>query len=143
MYTIRKKFKIEYAHQLCDAYTKECNDTIHGHSGQIELFFQSAVLNKQQMVVDFGKINALLKNYINEEYDHALIIPTSLNSDYISMLKKYNKKIRIYPKNPTAEYFCFLIHRDVTSLLSTCTDEFRLSKVRFHETDTGYAEYIE
>ena len=80
MYTIRKKYRVEYAHQLNHAYSKACSDTIHGHSGIVELFFESRELDGDEMVMDFGKISAMLKSVVME-YDHALIVPNSLSSD--------------------------------------------------------------
>ena len=53
MYTIRKKYRVEYAHQLKNAFTECCFKTIHGHSGVVELFFSSESLDQNNMVVDF------------------------------------------------------------------------------------------
>ena len=76
------------------------------------------------------------------EYDHALIVPNSLSSDYIECLKKYNKKLIITDYNPTAEKFAQSLFKIITEILSDYND-FRLTKVRFHETESGYAEYSE
>jgi len=141
MYTIRKKYRVEYAHQLKSAYSKACSDTIHGHSGVVELFIESENLNKDQMVVDFGEISSLVKSSVME-FDHALIIPDSLDFEYIECLKKYNKKLIITEINPTAEVFAKMIF-DYVSYDLVNYSGFRLVKVRFHETESGYAEYSE
>ena len=45
MYTLRKQFKFESAHQLYDAYSSCCKDCIHGHSYLVEVFFSSDKLD--------------------------------------------------------------------------------------------------
>jgi len=145
MFTIRKTYKVEYAHQLKSAYSAACHETIHGHSGMIELFFISNVLDENKMVVDFGEVSGLVKDYLMKTYDHALIIPSSFDKSYIKCLQKYNKKLMVVDNNPTAESFCETIFWDITTMLTPIinpTRQFFLYKVRFHETDTGYAEYV-
>lgn len=147
MYTIRKTYKVEYAHQLSNAFTAGCHETIHGHSGVIEVFLSSEELDDNNMVIDFGQISSFIKEFIMNELDHALIIPCTLEDEYIQMLKKYNKKLRIYNHNPTAEYFCKVLFNAINTILGDMyvalrfNNFIKLEKIRFHETDTGYAEY--
>lgn len=145
MYVIRKKYTVEYAHQLQDAFTKCCYETIHGHTGTIELFIESDTLDPNEMVIDFGELAKISKSYFRRTLDHALIIPATFDSEYIECLKKYNKKVVVVNSNPTAEYFAESIYWDIKNLLDPIINKgeriFRLQKVRFHETQTGYAEY--
>lgn len=144
MFTCRKVIRVEYAHQLYSSYTPACQETIHGHSGIIELFFSSDILNKDNMVIDFGRISDKIKPVLMDRFDHALFIPSQCPDEYLGILDKYNKKLRITPENPTAEYFSNDIYIIVSDLLREMKIEnniVRLDKVIFHETDTGYAEY--
>ena len=144
MHVIRKTYNVEYAHQLRDAYTKECSDTIHGHSGKIEVFFVSDTLDGNDMVIDFGEISGIIKKFIMDIFDHALIVPDSFSKTYLKYLKKYNKKLLVIDRNPTAEYFAESLFWDITNLLKGSLSSNRsisLWKVRFHETETGYAEF--
>jgi len=145
MHVIRKIFKIEYAHQLHDAFTRCCYETIHGHSGVIEVFLSSDELDHNNMVIDFGEINKIIKKYIDDSFDHALIVPKTLDPEYIEVLKKFNKKCIVIDDNPTAEHFAESMFWDIAELLEPIKKlnrrVFSLFKVRFHETDTGYAEF--
>ena len=142
MFIVRKKFKIEYAHQLDDAFSSDCSKNIHGHSGIIEIFLKSNDLNIDGMVIDFGKIKFLIGDYI-KSFDHALIISEKFISKYPS-LKEHNEKLKIVKYNPTAEEMA----RDIYQYVKRVLDQENfysgkmLYKVRFHETDTGYAEYF-
>lgn len=136
MYTIRKKFKFEMAHQLFDAYSDCCKDTIHGHSYILEVFIENDQLDQTGMLIDFTKVKDQIKEYINK-WDHALVMPNTFSQEYIDMLYKYNMKLIIVKYNPTAENMAKDIYEYIASKI------WNVSKVRLHETDTGYAEYYE
>jgi 6-pyruvoyltetrahydropterin/6-carboxytetrahydropterin synthase len=142
MYTVRKEYEFEYAHQLVGAYTKECNETIHGHSGRVELFFEAEHLDDSGMVIDFGKISDRVKPWIMRWLDHALFIKDDVDKEYLDILMTHNEKITTVDENPTAEYFAKLVYDNVVDLIDDSVI-YRLSKVRFHESRTGYAEYQE
>lgn len=138
---IRKVINVEYAHQLFTSYTDLCHETIHGHSGVIELFISSYQLDDDRMVMDFGKLKDTVKKHIMEKYDHALFMPASFPAEYRDGLKKYNKRLTITEDNPTCELFARMIYDEVKEMLSRINPNVRLESVRFHETATGYAEY--
>ena len=146
MHVIRKTYKFEYAHQLRGAHTKGCYETIHGHSGKVELFFGSKTLDKNGMVIDFGEISELVKSFIMGLLDHALVMPSSFPKTYLNSLKKHNKKLLIIDENPTAEFFAESLYYDIEKILKPIFEERQLNvflwKIRFHETDTGYAEFV-
>jgi len=128
MYRIRKKFKFEAAHRLTSAYSKECTDSIHGHSYIVEIFIESKILNEDGMVIDFKKLKEKIKPLI-DLWDHKVILHT-----------KDTEKLKnccVVPFNPTAENMAKTIY--VACFRAGIT----VSKVRIHETDSGYAEYFE
>lgn len=132
MVTIRKKYRIEMAHQLVGAFTDECNDTIHGHSYVVEVFIAGEV-DHRGMVIDFGELDEVKREVMR--WDHALLMPNMLPADYLTMLKKHNEKVIVVPWNPTAENLAVQLH----DAISRCLLKFEV-KVRVHETETGYAE---
>jgi 6-pyruvoyltetrahydropterin/6-carboxytetrahydropterin synthase len=135
LFTIRKKYRIEMAHQLASAVTAACHETIHGHSYVVEVFISSESLNKDGMVLDFGALNEV-KNVIFE-YDHALCLPRTIEPAYREAIEKYNIKCIFFSQNPTAEVLAQeLLFRLSRLVAYPC----RISKVRVHETETGYAE---
>lgn len=135
MYTIRKKIKFEMAHQLYDAYTKECCN-LHGHSYILELFFSSNTLDSTGMICDFKKIKDKLNSYI-AEWDHSVVMSVNMPEEYLTCLTKFNKNLKITKYNPTAENMTKDMFDYIKKLIPSCV------KVRLHETDTGYAEYSE
>jgi 6-pyruvoyl-tetrahydropterin synthase len=143
LYTCSKKYKFEYAHQLYTSFTTLCHETIHGHSGVVEIVFQrvDSKLNDDQMVIDFGEISAYVKKHIMEKYDHALFMPDKFDEEYLNILKKYNKRLTIVDCNPTAEYFSACIFMEVNSILNIHNLPVKVVEVKFWETETGCAIY--
>ena len=148
MFTIRKQFKFEMAHQLKDSYSAACHENLHGHSYVLELYFNSETVDKNGMVVDFGEVKDVIGDYVNS-WDHSLTMPVFFDKEYLDMLKQYTKKMRITSYNPTAENMVKEMYREITKTLEKYqTDTYgvvswTLSKVRLHETTTGWAEYTE
>ena len=136
-YTIRKKFKFEAAHQLFAAFSKDCYETIHGHSYVVEVFFSMDVLDTTGMVMDFGQMNVPVKEIINR-WDHALIMPIMFPQDYLVALKRFNKKLVVVNWNPTAERMAAHLLHEIRDAFPRC--RISVIKVRVHETETGYAE---
>ena len=140
-YLIRKQFKFESAHQLKCAYSTSCCG-MHGHSYLVEVFFQSGQLDNTGMVIDFGQVSDLFKKHIDSDWDHNLIMPDTFSNDYLDMLKKYNKNLRIVNYNPTAENMARVLFNEFAHLMAlNDINNKLLHKVRVHETATGWAEY--
>lgn len=140
MHTIRKAFKFEMAHQLADAVTAACYETIHGHSYTVELFLEATKLDDAGMVLDFGALGEF-KAQLMERFDHALLIPDAFNAAYKKVLARNNKKVWFTPANPTAEWMASVIYTQAVNLFTGHASHVTVAAVRVHETDTGYAEY--
>lgn len=148
MFTIRKQFKFEMAHQLKDSYSAACHENLHGHSYVLELYFNSETVDKNGMVVDFGEVKDVIGDYVNS-WDHSLTMPVFFDKEYLDMLGRYTKKMRITSYNPTAENMAKEMYREIANAINKYQREkygavsWELAKVRLHETTTGWAEYTE
>lgn len=149
MFAITKKFRVEYAHVLMAAYSTACTDSIHGHSGIIEVTLAKKTLNADKMVVDFGLVKDLVRGIVMK-YDHALVVSEQLGIEdqaYMDILLKHNKKMVVLDGNPTAELMAQRIFDDIADKLEDASDEdpnlfqIMVQRVRFQETETGWAEY--
>lgn len=131
MFQIRKKFRFEAAHVLESSYSKKCGN-LHGHSIVVEVFCQSGELNEDGMVVDFGKLKEIIKPLL-DQIDHSIILDST--SDYCD--KVHPTSTFLVHFNPTAENLAKLIYQYTKDRILS------VSKVRVHETETGFAEYWE
>lgn len=138
MFVVRKKYRFELAHQLQNAATACCHETIHGHGYVAEVFVRSEELNDNGMVVDFGAMD-VIKKFI-ELLDHSLIVPDTFPAEYVEALKAYNKKCYVMSFNPTAEKLAVYMFNEMRHVRFADNRSARVYRVRLHETDSGYAE---
>ena len=117
MYTITKEFSFSASHQLTDLPEEHPCSNLHGHNYVIKVELKNAVLNGVGFVYDYRGLD-IIKKWIDEHLDHQ-----HLN--------------HVLDFNPTAENMAKDIYDHVKKLINT------LSKVRIHETATGWAEYYE
>ena len=77
MYTIRKLFRFEMAHQLSKAFSTACSEQIHGHSYVCEVFFA-----KEALLVE-GDSEVAIFRYSNEVLENLGIKDISVNNTTI------------------------------------------------------------
>lgn len=141
---IRKLFKFENAHVVRGCSTIKCRSSLHGHSYQVELLFESNFLDNGQMVYDFGLMKQNMKALV-ESFDHAIALWSEDNKEFVEDMKKHSQRWVELPVSPSAEQFSrviFVIIDKLLKLTSTQNGEknVTLNSVIVHETQTGYAQ---
>lgn len=141
---IRKLFKFENAHIVRGCSTVKCRSSLHGHSYQVEILFESNFLDNGQMVYDFGLMKQNMKALI-ESFDHSIALWSGDNTSYIDDMKKHSQRWVELPISPSAEQFSRVIFILIDKLLqqtSTINGEknVHIHSVIVHETQTGYAQ---
>jgi len=104
-YILKLKHHFCAAHQLTHAYSKECNENIHGHNWKVLVKIKSNKL-KDEMIVDFKKIKELI-----DVLDH----------------KNLNE---ILAFEPTAENIAAFLHRAISTEMRTrfsTSEKFKVS----------------
>ena len=141
---IRKLFKFENAHIVRGCSSIKCRSSLHGHSYQVELLFESNFLDNGQMVYDFGLMKQNMKDII-DCFDHSIAIWSGDDEKYITDMKKHSARWVLMPVSPSAEQFSRVIFVLIDKLLSLTTTingerEVKLHSIIVHETATGYAQ---
>jgi len=141
---IRKLFKFENAHVVRGCSTIRCRSSLHGHSYQVELLFESNFLDNGQMVYDFGLMKQNMKTIV-DSFDHAIAIWSKDDESYIKDMQKHSDRWILLPVSPSCEQFSrviFLLIEKLLDLTATQNGErdVKLRSVVVHETQTGYAE---
>lgn len=142
-FQVTKEFKFCSAHQLYNSYTKLCSESIHGHNYKVHVTLNSmdGLLDSTDMVIDFTQIKDAFKSFIDDTLDHSLMVPNTLDSEYLDCLTKFNKRILILPYNPTAEKIAKMIYDVFEYELAKITNRVQLKSVKVWETDSSHAEY--
>ena len=133
MFTIRKEFKFEMSHRLVSSFHKPCQ-RFHGHSYVLELFFTSDKLNNDGMVIDFAQVKDIIGEYV-DSWDHMMVL--NEKDPALEANKEFISNIKVVDYNPTAENMAKDMYQYIKTMLPV------LTKVRLHETVTGWAEYYE
>jgi 6-pyruvoyltetrahydropterin/6-carboxytetrahydropterin synthase len=101
----------------------KCNNpNYHGHNYKLEVWVSGDVDAESGYLIDLKILNELIKNEIEERFDHK-----NLNLDTLEF-----KEL-----NPTAENMCFVIWNLLRAKLESKLD----LKVRLFETDRNSVEY--
>jgi len=144
---IRKLFKFENAHIVRGCSSEKCRSSVHGHSYEIEVIFESNYLDNGQMIFDFGLMKQYIKDLV-ESFDHGITLWSNDDKEYIKDMKKHSVRWVELPVSPSAEQFSRVIFIMIDKMLNSTKmingeKEVKLNSIIVHETKTGYAQGFE
>lgn len=103
--TVRTSYKVTRSHEI------HCGHRVHGHEGKcrhlhghayvFELVCAADSLDRIGRVIDFGQIKAKIVTWLEEEWDHRMLI--WCKDPWLSQLAAIDPSICSVPFNPTAE----------------------------------------
>jgi 6-pyruvoyltetrahydropterin/6-carboxytetrahydropterin synthase len=130
-YQVTKVIEFAYGHRLLD-HDGKCK-YLHGHNGMLEVDVAADELDAMGMVIDFGKVNDVVRNWVNEHLDHRMLLQEG--DPAIPGLEALGEPLVLIPVKPTAE--------NIARLIWDAAREagLSLSEVRLWETSTSRATY--
>ncbi|HEY3383032.1 MAG TPA: 6-carboxytetrahydropterin synthase [Vicinamibacterales bacterium] len=132
MYSVTKRIDFCYGHRLLD-YGGVCKHP-HGHNALAEIEVRTSTLDNRNMVCDFSDIKRIIKEWIDRELDHKMILRH--DDPLVAPLKSLGEPVFIVDTNPTVELIAKLI-------FTYAKDQgFGVVKVRVWETPTSFATYL-
>jgi 6-pyruvoyltetrahydropterin/6-carboxytetrahydropterin synthase len=131
MYSVSKRIDFCYGHRLMD-YGGICKHP-HGHNATAEIEVRTDSLDSHNMVVDFSEIKRMVKDWIDRELDHKMILRH--DDPLVKPLQQLGEPVFIVRDNPTVELIAKLIF-DVAR-----GQGFNVVRVRVWETPTSFASY--
>jgi 6-pyruvoyltetrahydropterin/6-carboxytetrahydropterin synthase len=105
MYSVTKRIDFCYGHRLLD-YDGVCAHP-HGHNAVAEIEVQRAELDERNMVVDFTDIKNVVKEWVDRQLDHKMILRH--DDPLVNPLQTLGEPIYILDSNPTVERIARLI----------------------------------
>lgn len=150
MYKLTTYTELELGHRLTSAYTGKCRH-LHGHRYQVEIQLGSDDLNKDQMVIDFKRLKEIVKEQLDDQWDHGFAL--CANDPLVPAIQqdKEVSRFHILPVNPTLEYMVKVWYRAVKSALQnlkcshpeSIAQSARLISIKASETARNTCEYSE
>jgi 6-pyruvoyltetrahydropterin/6-carboxytetrahydropterin synthase len=112
-YNIVRTHHIEAGHRLFGHQGKCAN--LHGHSYEFEFTISSTKLDDMGMVIDFSVIKDTIGQWLDNNYDHRLLI---WEKDPIAQqLLLLDNSVVLVPYNPTAENIALYLLNNVSPML--------------------------
>lgn len=150
MHAVSASFDFCYGHRLL-GHAGKCR-WLHGHSGRAVVTVVCQKLDRLGMVVDFADLKKLVGGWIDEYWDHNMLLH---GDDPLLALYGDERYYKVFggrrpfemPKgmNPTAEYMAEVLYGRVGGLLAEYEvmngRGWLLKGVTIHETDKCSASY--
>ncbi len=131
MYRVTEVVQFCYGHRLL-RYQGKCAH-LHGHNGRVEIEITSPTLDDQSMVADFSRIGRIVKEWIDQNLDHRMLLHR--DDPLVSVLKANDEPVYLMASDPTAEAIARLVYDYAVS------QGLKISQIRLWETDTSVAAY--
>ena len=140
MHSLRTQISFEAAHRLygVPTYSEECRENLHGHSYKILVECSCSNLNEAGMVVDFKYLKKVLKDTIEDKYDHSCILR---ECDPIKDVIVANcRKVHVVEGNPTAEWMAEHFASEITEAFKLYhLDGVDVERIEVQETENNIA----
>ncbi len=137
-----KIFRFEMAHALL-GYDGLCKN-MHGHSYIMNVTVSGEPITDQEdikegMVIDFGDLKRVVKEYIVDVYDHSVVLNKKAPVEQLLLLDEMFDRHHFTSFQPTAEnmviYFAELLNRELPNTV-------KLESIVLYETANSYAEWL-
>ena len=106
MFHVSREIDFCYGHRLLN-YEGKCRN-LHGHNGRVVITMESSGLDERGMVLDFSEIKRVVSGWINESFDHRMILHH--DDPVVPILEKLGEPLFLMDANPTAENIARLIY---------------------------------
>ena len=134
---ITRRFEIDYGHRLLN-HDGKCR-SFHGHRGVFEVTVTASALDEVGRVVDFSVLKGILGGWLDEHWDHAMIVETQ--DPAVVFLKddacERGTKFVVLPFPPSAENLA--MHFLVVAR-AALPETLHVESVRMYETPNCWAD---
>jgi 6-pyruvoyltetrahydropterin/6-carboxytetrahydropterin synthase len=138
--TIMRQVKFCAGHRLLGHEGRCAN--LHGHNYIAQIFVTSSETDQLGRVVDFAVINRLFKGWIDEHWDHGVLLWDEDQEAIKALTRMEKRRVFCLPYNPTAENIARYLLTEVAPMLISRIDGYdvHVSKVVVWETEDSAAE---
>jgi len=137
MITCTRILEFDAAHRVMN-HEGKCKN-LHGHRYRVEFTFSADELDEIGRIIDFGKVKAILKKWIDANFDHETILYVQDQEVIKAIEKSTNRKPFELPYNPTSENIAkYLLEKVCPDLFKT--SQAKCTKIRVWETPNCYAD---
>lgn len=138
--TIMRQVEFCAGHRLV-GHEGKCRN-LHGHNYRVELYITGQQLDGVGRVVDFAEINRLFKGWIDENWDHGVLVWNDDRQLIDALSRIEPNKIYLMPYNPTAENIARYLLNEIGPALTRQIRGYdvRLTRVVVWENERSSAQ---
>ena len=133
--TAIRKHEIHAGHRV-HGHKGKCQH-LHGHSYVVHFHCQADSLNDLGMVIDFGVIKTTLCQWLEDNYDHRMLIWEK--DPILKEIQAIDPSVVMVPYNPTAENIAYYLLTEIAPKLLKHTG-ISVNKIIVEETSKCRAE---
>lgn len=139
---ITKQFSFETGHALY-GYDGKCKN-VHGHSYKLSVTVIGNPITdtshvKLGMVIDFGDLKKIVKEDIEDVFDHATVF--NKNTPHVELARELEKRghnVILVDYQPTSENMVIDFANKISARLP---ENIKLHSLKLQETETSFAEW--
>ena len=105
MFRVTREFEFCFGHRLRD-YPGKCRH-LHGHNAKVAVTLEAESLDRLGMVVDFVEMKRVLAGWIDETFDHTLLLHR--DDPLVKTLQSAGEKVLPLDVIPTTENLARLV----------------------------------
>jgi len=132
-----RKIEFDAGHRVI-GHQNKCK-FLHGHRYVLEVTAESEETDNLGMVVDFGEMKFIVKSWIDENFDHSLILHHHDREMGEKISACTGQKIYYMQSNPTAENIALHLKSDILPQLFI-SNFFVIVKLKLFETPNCFVE---
>ena len=140
--TLTRRFEIDAGHRLME-HGGKCKN-YHGHRYVFEVSLSAMTIGADGMIVDFGIVKDVLGGWLDEHWDHGMILQTG--DPLLALLKDPGSLLRskVYEMTdpPTAENIVRAFAVVARTILPLHDVRAQVCHVRLYETPNCWSDYI-
>lgn len=132
-----RKIHFDAAHRVM-GHQNKCQ-YLHGHRYVLEITASSGKLDQLGMVADFGELKDIMNGWIEQNFDHNVILSPDDAKLGESIAATTGQKIYYIHANPTAENIVLYLKKFIVPKLFA-GKFYHISKMRLYETPNVFVE---
>lgn len=139
LYECTRRIEFDAGHRVI-GHELKCK-YLHGHRYALEITARAKQLDDLGRVVDFGMLKSVVKEWIDRNFDHNVILHKGDQKlgDYIT--SHTGQEVYFMDANPTAENIAIHLKKDIIPMLFT-KNSFEVVRVRLYETPNCFVDCI-
>ena len=112
MFSVTREIEFCYGHRLFN-YSGKCKH-LHGHNGKAVVTLEGEKLDNRGMLVDFAEIKATIRQWIDDNLDHNLLLWR--DDPLLPLLQQQQERVFVMEDHHTAENIARLIFDQAVAL---------------------------